>query len=84
MNRALPKGHLSCLSNAFRYTPAIRTSVAATFERIERERTSAEHRPELSPRRPASRFPLAAIDAAKRLLAAGGFRRTPRAQAAGR
>lgn len=84
MNRALPKGHLSCLSNAFRYTPAIRTSIAATFERIRRERASGEHRPEQSPGRPAGRFPLAAIDAAKRVLAAGGFQPAARAQAASR
>jgi hypothetical protein len=37
MAKPLPKGHLSCLSNAFRYTPAIHTNVADTFARIARE-----------------------------------------------
>lgn len=37
MAKTLPKGHLSCLSNAFRYTPAAHTNVANTFARIARE-----------------------------------------------
>ncbi len=37
MMKTLPKGHLSCLSNAFRYTPAAHTNVASTFARIKRE-----------------------------------------------
>jgi hypothetical protein len=37
MAKTLPKGHLSCLSNAFRYTPAARTDVANTFARITRQ-----------------------------------------------
>jgi hypothetical protein len=34
MERTLPKGHLSCLSGRFKYTPAISTSIAKTFARI--------------------------------------------------
>ncbi len=37
MTKTLPKGHLSCLSSAFRYTPAVRTNVADTLARIARE-----------------------------------------------
>ncbi len=37
MTRTLPKGHLSCLSSAFRYTPAAHTNVADTLARIARE-----------------------------------------------
>ena len=37
MMKTLPKGHVSCLSNAFRYTPAAHTNVASTFARIKRE-----------------------------------------------
>jgi len=37
MPNTLPKGHLSCLSNAFRYTPAVSTNVADTFARIKRQ-----------------------------------------------
>lgn len=33
----LPKGHLSCLSKAFRYTPAAGTDVAKTFVRVRRQ-----------------------------------------------
>lgn len=37
MTKTLPKGHVSCLSNAFRYTPASHTDLRRTFARIERE-----------------------------------------------
>ena len=37
MTKTLPKGHVSCLSNTFRYTPAVKTNVAETFARISRE-----------------------------------------------
>lgn len=37
MTKTLPKGHVSCLSKSFRYTPAVSTNVAATFTRITRE-----------------------------------------------
>ncbi len=39
MAKTLPKGHLSCLSDRFRYTPAHRTDVAQTLARIRRELT---------------------------------------------
>lgn len=35
--KTLPKGHVSILSAAFKYTPAVRTDVGITFERIRRE-----------------------------------------------
>lgn len=83
MTKTLPKGHVSCLSNAFRYTPAAHTNIASTFARISRElktpnapspgiRTSTEPR---HVRRP---FPLETIESAWRLLRAGGVRPTPR------
>ncbi len=37
MAKTLPKGHLSCLSDRFRYTPAHQTDVAQTLARIRRE-----------------------------------------------
>jgi hypothetical protein len=37
MNKTLPKGHLSCLSESFRYTPAVGTNVAKTLARIRRQ-----------------------------------------------
>ncbi len=37
MQRLLPKGHVSCLSQGFRYTPAAGTDVAKTFARIRRQ-----------------------------------------------
>jgi hypothetical protein len=49
--KTLPKGHLSCLSDRFRYTPAYRTDVAQTMARIRRELEQAQTRPE--PRRAA-------------------------------
>ena len=30
----LPKGHVSCLSDAFRYTPASETDIVKTFARV--------------------------------------------------
>ena len=30
----LPKGHVSCLSDAFRYTPASQTDIVKTFARV--------------------------------------------------
>jgi hypothetical protein len=48
--KTLPKGHLSCLSDRFQYTPAHRTDVAQTLARIRRELAErASTRPE--PRR---------------------------------
>lgn len=37
MRPRLPKGHLSCLDPAFRYTPAAKTDLAKTFARLERK-----------------------------------------------
>lgn len=37
MSKALPKGHVSCLSEAFRYTRASNTNIAKTFARIRRQ-----------------------------------------------
>jgi hypothetical protein len=34
MQKTLPKGHTSLLSDSFRYTPAVETNVAKTFARI--------------------------------------------------
>ena len=36
-NKNLPKGHLSCLSDTFRYTSASETSIAKTFARVRRQ-----------------------------------------------
>jgi hypothetical protein len=44
MQRLLPKGHVSCLSQGFRYTPAAGTDVAKTFARIRRQ-LKAEAKP---------------------------------------
>jgi hypothetical protein len=37
VTKTLPKGHVSCLSSTFRYTPALHTDLAKTFARIKRE-----------------------------------------------
>lgn len=42
MSKLLPKGHLSVLSKAFKYTPAASTDVARTFARVRRELKAAE------------------------------------------
>jgi hypothetical protein len=34
MQKTLPKGHASCLSSAFKYTPATHTDLGKTFARI--------------------------------------------------
>ena len=34
MQTSLPKGHVSCLSKSFKYTPAVNTDVAKTFARV--------------------------------------------------
>ena len=78
MSKTLPKGHLSCLSDAFRYTPAAHTNVASTFERIKRElkeRSEARASASILRSRP---FPFETVDAAWRLLRAGGLRPMPR------
>ncbi len=47
MDRTLPKGHLSCLSESFRYTPASGTNIAKTFAKIKRRlnQEQPEHTP---------------------------------------
>ena len=40
----LPKGHVSCLSDAFRYTPALETDIVKTFARIREGLLSGEQR----------------------------------------
>ena len=45
----LPKGHVSCLSDAFRYTPASETDIVKTFARVREallreEQRAAGHR----------------------------------------
>lgn len=37
MPTILPKGHLSILNATFKYTPSMRTDLAATFKRIRAE-----------------------------------------------
>ena len=37
MSKLLPKGHVSCLSEGFRYTRASNTNVAKTFARVRRQ-----------------------------------------------
>ena len=37
MDKPLPKGHVSCLSGAFRYTPSSSTDLGKTFARVRRE-----------------------------------------------
>lgn len=86
MSKVLPKGHRSCLSGAFRYTPAVQTNIADTFARIKRELTersaahasASETQVEFSPVLRSSRFPFEKVEAARRLLRAGGLRPMPR------
>jgi hypothetical protein len=35
MQKALPKGHTSCLSSEFKYTPAVHTDLVKTFARVQ-------------------------------------------------
>lgn len=84
MSKVLPKGHLSCLSSAFRYTPATHTNIAHTFARIRRELRAGklerrETEIESAPGRP---FAVDAVQAAFRVLRAGGLRPLPRLLAA--
>jgi hypothetical protein len=37
MSKTLPKGHVSCLSETFRYTPASNTNISKTFARVRRQ-----------------------------------------------
>ena len=78
MMKILPKGHLSCLSNAFRYTPAAHTNVADTFARIAREleapASASRGRIEPLPVLGHRPFPRETIESTRRLLRAGGLR----------
>ena len=38
MQKTLPKGHASCLSPAFKYTPSTHTDLGKTFARIRGQR----------------------------------------------
>jgi len=84
MSKLLPKGHVSCLSSTFRYTPAMQTNVAQTFARIRRElaeRSEARGEKQADFAR-GRRFSVDAAEAALRFLRAGGLRRMPRLLAA--
>jgi hypothetical protein len=83
MPSTLPKGHLSCLSNAFRYTPAVRTNIAETFARIKRELQEREENvsaPGAAPviARVGRPFSRESIERAFYILHAGGLRPAPR------
>lgn len=78
MSKILPKGHLSCLSDAFRYTPAAHTNVAGTFARISRELKERREARASSPVLRSRPFPFETVDAAWRILRAGGLRPMPR------
>jgi hypothetical protein len=55
MQTSLPKGHASCLSKSFKYTPAVKTDVAKTFARVRLQQESGAREPsnvrELQPRK---------------------------------
>lgn len=42
----LPKGHPSLLGGGFKYTPAVKTDLAKTFERIRRQQVKEPKRVE--------------------------------------
>ena len=74
MSKTLPKGHLSCLSNSFRYTPAAGTNVANTFARIKQElgeqethASASRGRIELPAVQRGRPFPAETIERARRL-----------------
>ena len=82
MEKCLPKGHVSCLSKTFRYTPAVNTSVARTFARIKRELSGwtspapAHPMPAVASRLKIEGRPVRAdaVETARRVLLAGGLR----------
>jgi hypothetical protein len=45
MQTSLPKGHVSCLSQSFKYTPAVNTDVAKTFARVRLQLQSGTKEP---------------------------------------
>jgi hypothetical protein len=51
MQKALPKGHTSCLSPQFKYTSAVHTDLGDTFARIKRQlnEQSKEDRADVCP-----------------------------------
>jgi hypothetical protein len=55
MQITLPKGHQSCLSRSFKYTPAVETDVAKTFARVRLQLAAQAKEPcnvrELAPRK---------------------------------
>jgi hypothetical protein len=55
MQITLPKGHQSCLSRSFKYTPAVKTDVAKTFARVRLQLEAGVREPsnvrELQPRK---------------------------------
>jgi hypothetical protein len=83
MSSNLPKGHLSCLSNAFRYTPALRTNIAETFARIRRELQNRDANAAAAQEAPVvvrvgRHFSRETIERAVRILHAGGLHSAPR------
>jgi hypothetical protein len=82
MSKLLHKGHMSCLSSSFRYTPATHTNIANTFARIKRELReqggSAPGRVALAAVPQGRPLPLEKVQAAWRFLRAGGLRSMPR------
>jgi hypothetical protein len=44
MSKTLPKGHVSCLTEGFRYTPAASTDIAKTFARLRQQLEREEPR----------------------------------------
>ena len=42
MTKTLPKGHASCLTTAFTYTPASHTDLAKTFARLRERQEKAK------------------------------------------
>ena len=85
MPHTLPKGHLSCLSKTFRYTPAVCTNIAETFARIKRELEERETNDLAAPARTQSvivrvgrPFSRDTIERALHLLRSGGLRPAPR------
>jgi hypothetical protein len=81
MPHTLPKGHLSCLSKTFRYTPAVCTNIAETFARIRRELQGGQtNAPTSEPMfvRVGRPFSHDTIERALHLLRSGGLRPAPR------
>lgn len=54
MTKTLPKGHVSCLSTGFKYTPSGSTDIGVTFERIRRQIKAQQDSAETERQRAAS------------------------------